>query len=199
MGRCAARWGRKFPRPEWRNRSTERGAAYHLPGPGKEGRAALVGVGGPRVRNRGAGGGWGGAEGRGRDGRVAAPEALGDPAPPQPGPRPLAVSASLPHTPPGPPEPRPSRGSSSFSSHSPSDPGSPATRRPCSFPGESSFSGSPYTHTSTRPLPGRPSPLDPPFPLLTYAAVGGGLMSLQHHAAAAEEGESYTGTEKHSS
>lgn len=56
-----------------------------------------------------------------------------------------------------------------------------------------------HTHTSTRRLPGRPSPLDPPFPLLTYAAVGGGLMSLQHHAAAAEEGESYTGTEKHSS
>lgn len=27
------------------------------------------------MRNRGAGGGWGGAEGRGRDGRVAAPEA----------------------------------------------------------------------------------------------------------------------------
>lgn len=107
------------------------------------------------MRNCGAGGGWGGAEGRGRDDRVAAPEALGDPAPPQPGPRPLAVSASLPHTPPGPPEPRPSRGSSSFSSHSPSDPGSPATRRPCSFPGESSFSGSPYTHTHKHtPAPG---------------------------------------------
>lgn len=102
--------------------------------------------------------------------------------------------------PPGPLEPRPSQRSSSSSSHSPSGPGPPAVRRPCSLQGESSFSGSPYTHishTHTSPVAAPPPPLGPS--LLANAAVGGGLMSLQHHAAAAEEGESYTRTEKHSS
>lgn len=83
------------------------------------------GRGGPRLRSRGIGGGWIAAAGREPDDRGASQEPLGElgePAPPHPGPRPLAVSASLPHTPPGPPEPRPSRRFSSFSSHSPLDP-----------------------------------------------------------------------------
>lgn len=131
---------------------------------------------------------------RGRSSRAA--RELGDPAPPLPGPRPLAVPASSPHTPPGPPEPRPCRRSSSFSLHSARDPGPPAVRRPCSLRAECWFSGAAYR---SRRLSGPPAPLGPPSPCLANAAAGGGLMSLQHHAAAAEEGESYTRTEKHSS
>lgn len=82
---------------------------------------------------------------------------LGDPCAPVPGPRPLAVSTSFPHTPPGPPGPQ------AFpallpSAHTPWNLGPPAACRPCCLRGESS-SGSPFTHAPS--LAGPPHPLQP--------------------------------------
>lgn len=127
---------------------------------------------------------------------------LGDPAPQLLGSRLLAVSASFPHTPPGPPEPQafPALLLLLFTLAVRPESSSRLPALPCSLPGESSFSGSPCTrtHTYTR-LPGLPSSRPPISSSELTPPSGGGLMSLKHHAAAAEEGESYTRTEKHSS
>lgn len=57
-----------------------------------------------------------------------------------------------------------------------------------SLPPRPGFRGALETHARTPRSAGR-----------RLVCGGGGLMSLQHHAAAAEEGEGYTRTEKHSS
>ena len=134
-GRCATRWGRKFPRL-----SGEAEAESAAPPSSSRGRAGpwaqrglgcLSGGGGPRLRGAAAPAG-----GERDDAAAQEPlRELGDPAPQLLGPRPLAVSASFPLTPPpGRPSPRPSRLSSSSSSHSSSNSALPAARRPCLAP-----------------------------------------------------------------
>lgn len=107
--------------------------------------------------------------------------------------RPLAVSASFAHTPPGPPEPQAFPALLLLLFTLVLRPGS-SCLPPALFPPglvlllRLSF----HTRTHTRPL-GRPF-LSALFPLvLANAVVEGGLMSLRHHAAAAEEGESAAG------
>lgn len=113
------------------------------------------------------------------------------------GPRPLAVSASFPHTPPRPPEPQAFPALLLLLFTLALRPGS-SCRLPALFPPGLVLVLRLSFHTHTRRL-GRPLPSALLLLVLVNAAVGGGLMSLQHHAAAAEEGESYTRTEKHSS
>ena len=99
-GRCATRWGRKFPRLSREAEaesaappSSSRGGA----GPwAQRGLGCLSGGGGPRLRGAAAPAG-----GERDDAAAQEPlRELGDPAPQLLGPRPLAVSASFPHTPP---------------------------------------------------------------------------------------------------
>lgn len=152
--------------------------------------------------------------GRGRRrARTTRPLLLSRPASREPPAPPLAAPAPWPSPPPslthppGRPGPRPSRCSSS-SPHS-LRPGcscrSPASPRSLRADSSSfSSSASPFTHTHARApwLAGPPPFLQASSPSQSFKrrcrGVGGGLMSLQHHAAAAEEGESYTRAEKHS-
>lgn len=132
----------------WRSPSGARGPAFLLPGPGggvrrREGLAARVGGGAAAASA---------AELRGR--RAAAPpQPPGEPRAPQRaparGPRPLAVPASFPHTPPGPPGPQAFPALLLPLSKLRCEPAAAAVRLPRCLRGDFSSSGSPFTHRHT--------------------------------------------------
>lgn len=172
----------------WRSPSGARGPAFLLPGPGggvrrREGLAARVGGGAAAASA---------AEPRGRRrpllrSRPASREPLSAPAR---GPRPLAVPASFPHTPPGPPGPQAFPALLLPLSKLRCEPAAAAVRLPRCLRGDFSSSGSPFTHRHTlahtdthtgararsgslgRPLFSSPAHPHPHNPL--NAAVGGG-------------------------
>lgn len=148
------------------------------------------GEGGAAARSPGAGSRRGAWQ---RGCSSAAARRAGRPSAQLAGLRPLAVSASFAHTPPGPPEPQAFPALLLLLFTLVLRPGS-SCLPPALFPPglvlllRLSF----HTRTHARPL-GRPF-LSALFPLvLANAVVEGGLMSLRHHAAAAEEGESAAG------